>query len=655
MNISRPFSSEMAERAPIPRAAIATLGSRASRWARRITAGRPHLLVVVATMAICSIAWALSYLLRFDFSVPAHLSDSVAATLPFVLLVQGVFFHAAGVFRILWPYVGIRDALSILLAVALSTATLWVLNATCLPAGIVPRSVLLLNGILTHAGVCGFYLMLRSLRESRLRGEPGQAPPARILIVGAGDSGDSLLREIERTSPLSLQVSGFIDDDPDKQGGRLRGVPVLGPVARIQRIARKHSVRLVLIALPSAGGARLREIVSPLLLAGLTVRVLPLLGRLAPNAPLLPQLKDVAIEDLLRREPIRLEEEKIAAFLRGKRVLVTGAAGSIGSELCRQVLKYRPERLVALDLAETPLHDLMLEIRRGANMDVVYPELGDVTDAVRVRGVFLEHAPEVVFHAAALKHVPVCEDHPREAIRVNVGGTKIVAEQAMHCAAARFILISTDKAVNPSSLMGATKRMAELVVQALNSKDGPSRFSAVRFGNVLGSNGSVLNIFRTQLAQGGPLTVTHPEMRRYFMTIPEAVELVLQAAVQGRGGEVFELDMGSPVKIVDLAEDFIRLSGLMPGRDVKIEFTGVRPGEKLFEELYLHSETVVPTAHPKVFCLKTNGGETPDPAVRFCLNRLGPVDLAIDPVLARLRGDFQEMLDLTPPERLAVP
>ncbi|HEY3226063.1 MAG TPA: nucleoside-diphosphate sugar epimerase/dehydratase [Planctomycetota bacterium] len=655
MNISRAFPSELAERAPIPRADIKTLGSRAGRWARRITAGRPHLLVVIATMAICSIAWALSYLLRFEFSVPPHLSDSVAATLPFVLLVQGVFFHAAGVFRILWPYVGIRDALAILQAVAFSTATLWVLSAAFLPAGIVPRSVLLLNGILTHAGVCGFYLMLRSLRETRLRGGPGRAPPARVLIVGAGDSGDALLREIERATPASLQVAGFIDDDPDKQGGLLRGVPVLGPVARVQRIARKHSVRQVLIALPSAGGARLREIVSPLLQAGLAVRVLPLLGRLAPSAPLLPQLKAVAIEDLLRREPIRLEEEKIAEFLRGKRVLVTGAAGSIGSELCRQVLKYGPERLVAFDWAETPLHDLMLEVRRGANEGVVYPELGDVTDAVRVRGVFFEHAPEVVFHAAALKHVPVCEDHPREAIRVNVGGTKIVAEQAMHCATGRFILISTDKAVNPSSLMGATKRTAELVVQGLNSEEGSSRFTAVRFGNVLGSNGSVLNIFRAQLAKGGPLTVTHPEMRRYFMTIPEAVELVLQAAVQGRGGEVFELDMGSPVRIVDLAEDFIRLSGLMPGRDVKIEFTGVRPGEKLFEELYLHSETVVPTSHPKVFCLKTNGNASPDPAVRLCLDRLGPVELGIDPVLARLKGDFQEILDFTPPERLAVP
>jgi len=326
-------------------------------------------------------------------------------------------------------------------------------------------------------------------------------------------------------------------------------------------------------------------------------------------------------------------------------VLVTGAAGSIGSELCRQILRYGPRRLVTLDWAETPLHDLMLELKTGKNQDVVIPELGDVTDAVRVRGVFAEHAPDVVFHAAALKHVPVCEDHPREAIRVNVGGTRTVAEEAAVSGSSLFVMISTDKAVNPSSVMGSTKRAAELVIQCLNGEAPFTRFTAVRFGNVLGSNGSVLNIFRGQLERGEPLTVTHPEMRRYFMTIPEAVQLVLQAAIQGQGGEVLELDMGEPVKILDLAEDFIRLSGLRPGRDVKINFTGVRPGEKLFEELYLSSETVVPTSHPKVFRLKTSENFKPDPAVRLCLDRLGPVDPAGDPVLARLKEDFEDLLE----------
>jgi FlaA1/EpsC-like NDP-sugar epimerase len=312
-------------------------------------------------------------------------------------------------------------------------------------------------------------------------------------------------------------------------------------------------------------------------------------------------------------------------------------------ELCRQVLRYSPSRLVALDCAETPLHDLMLEIGNGHHPGIVFPEMGDVTDAARIQSLFAEHSPDVVFHAAALKHVPVCEEHPWEAVRVNIGGTKIVGIQALRSRVGLFILISTDKAVNPSSVMGATKRAAEILLQTLNSSGNSTRFAAVRFGNVLGSNGSVLRIFKSQLERGGPLTVTHPDTP-VFLTIPEAVALVLQAAFQAEGGEIFELDMGSPVRIVDLADDFIRLSGLTPGRDIDIEFTGVRPGEKLFEELYLHSETVVPTSHPKVFCLKRSDTRTPDPAVQLCLERLGPVDPANDPEMARIHTDWMGMI-----------
>ncbi len=627
----------------IPRPDRPTPGELAARWARRLTGGRPHLLVTGATLFLCSCSWVLAYLLRFDFAIPSYLHGPVAWTLPFVLLVQCVSFQVNGIFRILWPYAGVRDAFIILRGVAVAVAALYALNALLLGRGIVPLSVPLMYAVLTQAAVCGFYLVLRSLRESRQRIEPERTRTTRAVIVGAGDSGDGLLRELERAAPTGLAVVGFIDDDPDKRGGLLRGVPVLGGVDDIGKIARDHRVRKAIIAIPSASGIVLRAIVRPLLEAGLKIQVLPSLNRLSRTAPLLGQLKDVAIEDLLRREPIRLDEARIESVLRGRNVLVTGAAGSIGSELCRQILRYGPARLVALDWAETPLHDLMLELRVGENRGIVHPELGDVTDEVRVRSVFAEHAPDVVFHAAALKHVPVCEDHPREAIRVNVGGTRTVAEQATLSGTGLFVMISTDKAVNPSSVMGSTKRAAELVVQSLGGEGSPTRFAAVRFGNVLGSNGSVLNIFRGQLARGEPLTVTHPEMRRFFMTIPEAVQLVLQAAIQGQGGEVFELDMGAPVKIVDLAEDFIRLSGLRPGRDVKILFTGVRPGEKLFEELYLNSETVVPTSHPKVFRLK-NGHKGPDPAVRLCLDRLGPVDPASDPVLARLKDDFEAMI-----------
>lgn len=616
----------------------------AARWSRRITAGHPHLLIVAAVLALTSGAWFLSFLLRFEFALPTEWKSAAVQALPFVLVVQAVFFTIHGVFRILWPYVSTRDALVILRSSIYSTATLLALNAILPAPGLAPMSVILVHGIVTNMAVCGLFLTLRFAREARVRVKHDSSAIKRVFIIGAGDSGDAMLREIERVPHHAVRVDGFIDDDPDKQGAHLRGVPVLGGTSELLALAEKRGVKQVFVALPGTGGERLRGIVRPLLTAGIEIKVLPGLSKLSTTSALLPQLKDVAIEDLLRRNPIRLDEAQIGNFIGGKCVLVTGAAGSIGSELCRQILRYGPSKLVVLDWAETPMHDLMLELRAGASAKKIVPELGDVTDFVRIRAVFAEHAPDIVFHAAALKHVPVCEDHPREAIRVNVGGTRTVARAAICSGTSTFVLISTDKAVNPSSVMGSTKRAAELVIQGLQSEGGPTRYAAVRFGNVLGSNGSVLRIFKNQLAKGGPLTVTHPDMRRFFMTIPEAVELVLQAAILGGGGEVFELDMGEPVKIVDLAEDFIRLSGLTPGRDIQIEFTGMRPGEKLFEELYLHSETVAPTSHPKVFCLKKPGRPETDPAVRLCLDRLGAVDPALDPDLARLNRAFKRML-----------
>jgi FlaA1/EpsC-like NDP-sugar epimerase len=616
--------------------------STGGRWTPWITVGRPHLLVGVAVLAVAAASWLGSFMLRFEFRIPPWWSAPLTRSLPTVLVIQALCFYVHGVFRIMWPYVGIRDAIVILRGVIYSTAILLGLNIVAPGPGLAPMSVILLDGIVTYLAVVGLFVLLRFTREARLRTKPGSV--RRVFILGAGDSGDSLLREIERVPGHAMIVDGFIDDDPNKRGAHLRGVRVLGGTRDLPALAARRSVREVLVALPGTDAGRLREIIGPILTAGLEVRVLPALNRLSTTTELLPQLKEVAIEDLLRREAIKLDQAGIHSFLGGKSVLVTGAAGSIGSELCRQILKYAPAKLVTLDWAETPLADLMLELRVGANAGRIHPELGDVTDFVRIREVFAKHAPDVVFHAAALKHVPVCEDHPREAIRVNVGGTQTVARAAVCSGTGTFVLISTDKAVNPSSVMGSTKRAAELVTQGLQSEGGPTRFAAVRFGNVLGSNGSVLRIFKNQLAKGGPLTVTHPEMRRYFMTIPEAVTLVLQAAYQGVGGEVFELDMGEPVKIVDLAEDFIRLSGLTPGVDIKVEFTGMRPGEKLFEELYLHSETVEPTAHPKVFKLKKPDRPELDPAVKLCLQRLGTLDPEQDPDVARLNRAFRKMV-----------
>ncbi len=616
---------------------------RLLRWARRLTWGRPHRLVVAGALAASVLAWIAAHAIRFEFALPEETLGPLMLGVPIVIVVRYAAFRWTGVFQILWQYVGIRDVVEILKGTLLGSILLAAAHVAW-PGLRLPWTLLLLDGILSFLAVAGLYASLRGLRDRLARDvAAGEAPPERAFIVGAGDSGEALLREIEHYLARSLRVVGFIDDDPDKRHRRLRGVPVLGTVGELTRLAEEHGVRRALIAIPSIGGGVLRGIIRRVLEAGMSAQALPPLGALSAAGGLLAQLRDVAIEDLLRRDPVRLDEAGIREFLQGRRVLITGAAGSIGSELCRQILRYGPSRLVAFDRAETPLQELTLEI---GGLGPLATEHGDITDPVRVAALFRRHQPEAVFHAAALKHVPVCEDHPREAVRVNVGGTRVVSEQAVRSGAAHFILISTDKAVNPSSVMGATKRVAELVIQNLNAK-GQTTLAAVRFGNVLGSNGSVVGIFKRQLARGGPLTVTHPDMRRYFMTIPEAVQLVLQAAVLHRGGEVFELDMGKPVRIVDLARDFIRLSGRVPGRDVAIEFTGVRPGEKLFEELYCLSETVAPTRHPKVFCVRGSGRDDARPAIRMCLDRLGDVDPVVDPVLAQLSSHMQRLLGLT--------
>ncbi|HYE99780.1 MAG TPA: nucleoside-diphosphate sugar epimerase/dehydratase [Planctomycetota bacterium] len=615
---------------------------RVAERVRRWTRGRPHLLVALGTLATAALAWVGAFALRYELDPPGPAQQILLLALPSVLLVKCAAFGAGGVFRILWVYVGLQDLAILFRATLAASLTLGILAWTFADAVAVPLSLVVLDGVLTFLGVGGYYALLRFLREESPRREPRSAPPERILIVGAGDTGDTLLRELQRNVPSAVHVAGFVDDDPEKEGRLLRGVPVLGGLDRLREIAGRAGVRKAFIAVPRAAGAQLRRLVTRVLDAGLEAKILPPVGTLSSAGGFLPQLRNVSIDDLLRRPPVSLDEGRIAELIRGRTVLVTGAAGSIGSELCRQIVNYDPARLVALDWAETPLHDILLRLASGAHERRVVSELADVTDGARVAGIFDRHRPEIVFHAAALKHVPMCEWHVREALRVNVGGTRAVADAALRAGTSKVVLISTDKAVNPSSLMGATKRVAELLLQRLHR--GSTRFCAVRFGNVLGSNGSVVPVFKAQLERGGPLTVTHPDMRRYFMTIPEAVQLVLQAAVLGRGGEVFELDMGEPVRIVDLAEDLIRLAGLVPGRDVRIEFTGVRPGEKLFEELYLDSEKLLPTGHPKVFCLKGGDAARPDPAVRMCLERLRALDAADDPVLARLREEIEGLL-----------
>lgn len=595
-----------------PASSLVDPGQRRPRYLevlRRFTANRPHLLVVACTLLIFVSSFLGAWILRFEFVMPPPDAWFMIGALPFILGTKLIVFYVWKVYRILWAYIGIRDLWRILQATIMASGAILGVNFLFWRDFILPRSVLVLDAVFTFTAIGGLYALLRHMREASGTIYPPESAPEPVVIVGAGDAGEALLREIQRNPLMGARVVGFVDDDPKKKGHSLRGVPVIGATQDLREISYRLGIKKGFVAIPSADGACMRRIVTELIRAGLAVKVLPPLAKSSSAKGFVPHLRPASIEDLLRREPIKLDDRAISSFLTGKVVLITGAAGSIGSELCRQVLDYHPKRLIALDVAETPLHDLLLELRGRVDEKLVVPVLADITDPKRMAEVFREHVPEVVFHAAAFKHVPMMELHPREAVRVNILGTKVVAELAKRSRVGAFVLISTDKAVNPSSIMGATKRVAEMVISQQNGP-GVAPFLSVRFGNVLGSNGSVLRIFQSQLERGGPLTVTHPEMRRYFMTIPEAVQLVLQSAVLGTGGEVFVLNMGQPVRIVDLAEDLIRLSGLTPGVDIKIEFTGVRPGEKLFEELRLDSERFCPTVHPQVFALKKVSEDT---------------------------------------------
>ncbi len=439
-----------------------------------------------------------------------------------------------------------------------------------------------------------------------------------MLIAGAGEAGALVLRELRQNPQMGLLPVGFIDDDHGKHGMLLNGVRVLGGRREIEDLVREHHVEQVIIAMPSASGKSIRELTETCDAAGVRARIVPGLYELIGGNVRLNQLRDVQIEDLLRREPVQTDSARVEALLHGKRVLVTGAGGSIGSELCRQILRCCPASLVLLGHGENSIFDIYNELTRlldGPNSPCppslrprLQPVIADVRFPDRLHAVFAEQKPEVVFHAAAHKHVPLMEDNIADAITNNVLGTMRVVEASLAAGVSHFVLISTDKAVNPTSIMGTTKRIAELIVQRAARSSGCA-YEAVRFGNVLGSRGSVVPYFQKQIAAGGPVTVTHPEVRRFFMTIPEAVQLVLQAATMGRGGEVFVLDMGEPVRIVDLARDLIRLSGLEPDRDIKIRYTGLRPGEKLYEELYVASEDYGRTEHEKILRF-TNGSMT---------------------------------------------
>ncbi len=525
--------------------------------------------------------------------------------LPYVILSQvlltiSCFFYFK-IYKRLWQYASVGDILTIIKSVLIATALFFIFHHYIvkyfIPEIIVPRSTYIISAMITIMIIGGSRFIWRIVRSSYLSIQPHHR---RALIVGAGNTGSMVLKELRHKPNSEYYPVAFVDDDPHKYMLEIQGVCVLGNRHDIPSIVEKLKIEDIIIALPSATRDEIIEILEICKKTGVKVNIIPRINDLINGNLSISSIRDVSVEDLLGREPVKLNLNEIASYLFDKVVLVTGAGGSIGSELCRQISSFRPKQLLLLGHGENSIYEIELELRKKFPELLIEPIIADIQDKNRLRQVFSYFNPEVIFHAAAHKHVPLMEKNPMEAIKNNILGTKNVAECAHEFNASRFVMISTDKAVNPTNVMGATKRIAELIIQSLD-KISETQFSAVRFGNVLGSRGSVIPIFKKQIKEGGPVTITHPDMVRYFMTIPEAVQLVIQTGALARGGEIFILDMGKPVKIADLAYDLIKLSGLDPNKDIKIVFTGIRPGEKLFEELLTNEEGTSATKHDRIY------------------------------------------------------
>jgi FlaA1/EpsC-like NDP-sugar epimerase len=541
-------------------------------------------------------------LLRFDFSVPPQYWSHVLVALSVWVPVKILVFHVLRSDRGWWRYVSTRDVAR-LLAANVVGSILGCFVLLCIAPDAFPRSIYFLDLLVCLGMTALARVTVRLAFEFSQLSD--QCAKKRTLIYGAGDAGVTLLREIRQNSALAYEIVGFIDDDPAKAGGLIHGAKVFGNCAALPSIVASHTIETVLIALPSASGTQMTTILNHCREVGVSYKTVPSLTEIIEGAGLAARIRDVAVEDLLGRTPARLEHDRISERLTGHTILVTGAAGSIGSELCHQIARFNPGAIVGFDIAETALFHLDREMRRSFPNVSFCPEVGSIQNRQRVAEVLEQYRPSVLYHAAAYKHVPMMETHVFEAVENNVFGTWNIALAAADHGVDHFVMISSDKAVRPTNIMGATKRVAELLI--LELQNGGTSFVSVRFGNVLGSNGSVIPIFKQQIAAGGPVTVTHPEMRRYFMTIPEASQLVLQASTMGRGGEIFVLDLGAPVKIVDLARNLILLSGLRPDEDIRIEFTGVRPGEKLYEEFNSMEEETLPTRCEKIKIFTGNG------------------------------------------------
>lgn len=564
--------------------------------------------LLAAYAAILFLSLTLALLLRFDFHVApefwTRFRESLVWLLPLKLVALAVF----GQFRALLTYFSLPDAKRIAAAMGLSALLAFMVWIAVGGTGVIPRGVIVSDMVISFMALSGFRTMLRVYREKVLAGQEAttNVKRRRVAILGAGSSGAALLRDIQSRQGLGLEVVCFIDDDRQKIGSSLHGKPVFGPLRKLAALAAELDLQKVILAMPTARPAVIKRLVEQINVLGIDHDILPSVAQLLHRQVTVSHLRRVDPEDLLGREAVALDEEGISTLIRGKVVMVTGAGGSIGSELCRQIAAQNPAKLILVERSEPALFAIEQElIGSHRHVDLVACA-SSVCDEESIERVFANYRPSLVFHAAAHKHVPLMEGQPAEAIRNNAIGTEIIARLATQHGASKFVLVSTDKAVNPTNVMGSSKRLAELIIEEYQAKQSACIYAAVRFGNVLGSSGSVVPTFRRQIAQGGPVTVTHPEVTRYFMSIPEAVGLILQSALQAKGGEVFVLDMGEPVKIVDLARQMIELSGFKPYDDIKITFTGLRPGEKLYEEPIHEMENVEPTSHPKLRRLRNN-------------------------------------------------
>lgn len=567
-----------------------------------------------------------AFLIRFDFRLPDECLLVLPEIVVWVVVAKLLVFYCFRQFHILPDYFGVRELRRLAFSSGYTSLALGLMDWEFLVEYSPPRSIFVVDFLLSLMMLGGVRMALR-LRRERLRRGIVAIPKTmrRVGIVGAGEAGAILARELRAKPGLGLNPVVFFDDNPRKWNADLYDIPIAGKPELLSGDGLKRlNLDEVVISMPSAPAKRIREVVEVLGKAKLKFRTVPSLTELALGRVEVSQLRSVEVEDLLGRPPVELATEDIRKLLRGKTVFVTGAGGSIGSELCRQIAQFEPSRLVLIERSEVSMFVIEQELLQNTGNYQLVPRVTDILDRKRLQCLFREFRPDIVFHAAAHKHVPMMEGQPAEAIRNNSIGTSVLAECALEAGVERFVLISTDKAINPTNVMGTTKRLAEVFLQALYAENSKrTRFMAVRFGNVLGSSGSVIPTFKKQIAAGGPVKVTHPDVTRYFMTIPEAVGLVLQSAVQGQGGEIFVLDMGKPVKIADLARHLIELSGFQPDVDIRIEFTGLRPGEKLYEELNLGEEICTQTAHPKIMRLRAEPQALE--AVRAVLDRFGQV------------------------------